>query len=86
MQVVILMPFTTLCGGCGGMVRIDHNHVTVCFLCNICSQVSEYHLVKRAMIELAVLKGTLHLGATGRIRKIQLLCVCVCVTALRPSS
>ncbi len=48
-------------------VRIDHNHVTMCFLCNICSHVSGYHLVKRAMMELALLKGTLHLGAVKRI-------------------
>lgn len=44
-------------------VHIDHNHVTVCFLCNICSHVCGYHLVKRPMMELALLKGTLQLGA-----------------------
>lgn len=31
--------------------RIDHNHVTVCFPCNICSRVSGYHLIKRATME-----------------------------------
>lgn len=41
-------------------VSIDHNHVRMCFLCNICSRVSGYHLVKRAMTEQALVKGTLH--------------------------
>lgn len=34
--------------------RIDHNHVTVCFPCNICSRVSGYHLIKRATMEPAL--------------------------------
>lgn len=50
-------------------VRIDHNHVTMCFLCNICSHVSGYHLVKRAMMELAPVKGTLDSRAMKRIGK-----------------
>lgn len=49
--------------------RIDHNHIAMCFLCNICSRVSGYHLVKMAMMELALWEKALHLGATNRVRK-----------------
>lgn len=41
-------------------VCIDHNHVTVCFLCNICSMASGYHLVKGTSVELALLWGRCH--------------------------
>lgn len=61
--------------------RIDHNHVTMCFLCNICSHVSGYRLVKRAMMELALLKRTLHLGAMHRIRKTTTVCRWECASS-----
>lgn len=63
MQVVILMPSTKLCSGYGGR-RASITITSECFRCNICSHVSGYHLVKRAMMELALVERTVRLNRT----------------------
>ena len=61
MQVVILMPSAKLCSESGGAASIDHNHVTLCFLSNICSCEWEYRLVKVSLVALAQRAGPMHL-------------------------